>query len=88
MVSLIKGPLSIHKQDRLLEHFVAGTTARCTASFVGVNFKTSAFYFHRLREIIAYHLELEIDTVFMVRLNLMKVTLAANAKKSVVVVPP
>ena len=64
MVSLIKGRLSIHKQDRLLEHFVAGTTARCTASFVGVNFKTSAFYFHRLREIIAYHLELEIDTVF------------------------
>ena len=88
MVSIRKGRLSINKQDRLLEHFIGGTTACCTASFFSVNFKTSVFYFHKLREIIAYHLELEIDTVFMVRLNLMKVTLAAIAKNSVVVVPP
>ena len=50
-----KSRLSRHKQDRLVEHFVAGTTARCAASLVGVNFKTSAYYFHRLREIIAYN---------------------------------
>jgi len=36
-----------------MEHFVAGTTARCAADLVGVNIKTAAFYFHRLREIIA-----------------------------------
>jgi len=59
-----KSRLSRHKQDRLVEHFVAGTTARCAASLVGVNFKTSAYYFHRLREIIAYNLEQEADTVF------------------------
>ena len=40
-------------QERLIEHFIAGTTARCAASLVGVNKNTSAYYFHRLREIIA-----------------------------------
>ena len=64
MVIMRKSRLSHHKQERLLEHFVAGTTARCAASLVGVNFKTSAYYFHRLREIIAYQLEQEIGTVF------------------------
>ena len=42
---------------------MAGSTARCAAQLVGVNRKTSAYYFHRLREIIAYHLELESDEV-------------------------
>ena len=59
-----KGCLSKPKQDRLQEYFVSGTTARCAASLVGVNFKTGAYYFYRLREIIAYHLEQEADTVF------------------------
>jgi len=54
-----KSRLSQHKQDHLLEHFVTSTTARCAASVVNVNFKTSASYFHRLREIIAYPLEFE-----------------------------
>jgi len=58
-----KGRLSKPKQDRLQEYFVSETTTRCAASLVGVNFKTSAYYFHRLREIIAYHLEQEADTV-------------------------
>jgi transposase len=48
-----KSRLSKEKQSRLIEHFVAGTTARCAADLVGVNFKTAAYYFHRLREIIA-----------------------------------
>jgi len=63
MAYMRKSRLSQHKQDLLLEHFVASTTARCAASLVNVNFKTSASYFHRLRAIIAYHLELEVDTV-------------------------
>jgi len=49
-----KSRLSQSKQAKLIEHFVAGTTARCAADLVGVNFKTAAYYFHRLREII-YH---------------------------------
>ncbi len=44
-------------QRRLIEHFVAGTTARTAASLVGVNKSTAAFYFHRLREIIAQRSE-------------------------------
>ena len=59
-----KSRLSKVKQDRLIEHFVAGTTARCAASLVGVNRNTAAYYFHRLREIITYHLEQEADAVF------------------------
>ena len=46
-----------------MEYFVGCTTARCAADLVGVNRKTAAYYFHRLREIIAYHLEREADWV-------------------------
>jgi len=54
-----KSRLSNTIQDRLLEHFVAGTTARCSASLLSINNKSSAYYCRRLREIILYHLELE-----------------------------
>jgi len=64
MAAMRKSRLSQHKQDRLLEHFVSGTTTRCAASLIRVNVKTRAYYFHRLREIIAYHLKQEADTVF------------------------
>lgn len=40
-----------------MEHFVSGSTARMAADLVNVNKTTAAYYFHRLREIIA----LEID---------------------------
>ena len=48
-----KSQISWHKQARLIEHFVAGSTARTAAKLVNVNKTTAAFYFHRLREIIA-----------------------------------
>ena len=42
------------KQRRsLVEHFVAGTTARTAADLVGVNKNTAQLFFHRLRELIA-----------------------------------
>ena len=61
--------LSSYKQARLIEHFVAGTTARTAASLVGVNKSTAAYYFHRLRELICaaiddetpFHGEIEVD---------------------------
>ena len=56
--------LSQYKQDRLIEHFVAGSTARTAASLVGVNRKTAAYYFLRLRKIILLELEREADEVF------------------------
>ena len=52
-----KSRLSEPKQARLIEHFVAGTTARCAADLVGVNRNTSVYYFQRLRDIISHHLE-------------------------------
>ena len=59
-----KSRLSRYKQDRLIEHFVAGTTARTASSLCGVNRKTAAFYFLRLREIIAIELEAEGEAMF------------------------
>ncbi len=47
-----KSRLSKYKQSRLIELFVAGTTARVAASLVGVNHKTAVYYFQRLRELI------------------------------------
>jgi len=51
-----KSRLSRAKQHKLIEHFVAGTTARCAADLLNVNRKTAAYYFHRLREIIVLKL--------------------------------
>jgi transposase len=59
-----KSRLSKLKQERLLEHFVAGTTARCASELIGINRKTAAYYYQRLREIIAQHLEQESLEVF------------------------
>ncbi len=59
-----KSRLSKSIQDRLIEHFVAGTTARCAAELIGVNKNTAAYYFQRLREIIANQLEQESHEVF------------------------
>ena len=64
MCVMRKSQLSKRKQDRLIEHFVAGATARCAADLVRVNSKTAIYYFHRLREIIAHQLEQDADTVF------------------------
>ena len=52
-----KSRLSRNKQNRLIEHFVAGTTARTASVLVGVNKSTASYYFHRLRELIFMALE-------------------------------
>ena len=54
-----KSRLSRVKQERLIEHFVAGTTARCAASLVGIHRNSAAYYYKRLRELIAAHTEQE-----------------------------
>ncbi len=59
MDSMRKSRLSKAKQDRLIELFVAGTTARCAAALVGANRKTAIYYFHRLRELIVCELDRE-----------------------------
>ena len=59
-----KSRIELAKQERLLEHFVSGSTARCAARLVGVNKSTAAYYFHRLREIIAWQMELQAEDIF------------------------
>ena len=59
MISMRKSRLSVYKQDRLVEHFVSGSTARTAAALVGVNKSTAAYFYHRLREIIVLEIERE-----------------------------
>ena len=47
-----KSRLSWYKQTKLIELFVADSTARTAASLVGVNKTTPSYYFHRLRLLI------------------------------------
>jgi transposase len=47
-----KSRISFGKQAKLVEHFVAGTTARTAARLVRVNKTTAAYYFHQLRKLI------------------------------------
>ena len=44
-------------QDRLAEFFVAGVTARTAADLLGINRKSAAYFYHRLRQIIAVEME-------------------------------
>ncbi|EOC30247.1 putative transposase [Neisseria meningitidis 2001073] len=56
-----KSRLSRYKQNKLIELFVAGVTARTAAELVGINKNTAAYYFHRLRLLIyqnSPHLEM------------------------------
>ena len=52
-----KSRLSQSKQQRLIEHFISGSTARTAAALVGVNRNTAAYYFHRLRQLICQAVE-------------------------------
>lgn len=52
-----KSRLSWYKQSRLIELFVAGTTARTAAQLVRVNKTTASYYFQRLRQLIYAHSE-------------------------------
>jgi transposase len=54
-----KSRLNKVKQDRLIVHFVAGTTARFAAGLVDINFKTAVYYYHRLRMLICLGTENE-----------------------------
>ncbi len=47
------------KQDRLIEHFVSGSTARIASSLVDISKTTVVYYYHRLLEIIVQDTENE-----------------------------
>lgn len=79
-----KSRFSRHKQNKLIEHFVAGTTARTAAVLVGENKSTSSYYFHRLRELIfiavedttPFSGEIEVDESYLDGNSLFKAVIA------------
>jgi len=48
-----KSRLSARQQSKLIEHFVAGSTARAASEIVGVQPNTATLFFMRLRQLIA-----------------------------------
>ena len=48
-----KSRMPVQIQQKLLEHFVAGTTARAAALLVGVQANTAKLFYQRLRRLIA-----------------------------------
>ena len=59
-----RSKISWSKQERLIEHFVTGATARCASELVNLNRNTVTLYFRKLREIIVYELDKESDEFF------------------------
>lgn len=60
-----KSRVSEYKQHKLIEHFVAGATARCAGKLVNVNENKAINYlFMRIREIIAHQMAQESLDVF------------------------
>ena len=45
--------LTPRQQSKLIEHFVAGTTARAASEIIGINVKTATAFYMRLRQLIA-----------------------------------
>ncbi len=64
MEAMRRSRLGPCKQDRLIAHFVSGSTALAAASLCGVNRKTAGYFFHRLREMIALEPEAESAAMF------------------------
>jgi transposase len=64
MGDMRKSRLSVYKQDRLIEYFASGSTARTAAALVGVNKSRAAYFYHRLREIMDFEIEQESHEFF------------------------
>ena len=56
--------LSKNTQRKLLEYFVLEVTARSAADLLGIQPNSAALFYRKIREIIAYHLELEAHEIF------------------------
>ena len=56
--------LSKKIQKKLLEFFVLEVTARAAASLLDINPNSAALFYRKIRQVIAYHLDLQADEVF------------------------
>ena len=79
--------LSKKVQKKLLEFFVLEVTARSAANLLEINPNSAALFYRKIRQVIAYHLELQADEVFDVALlSWMKAILVDNIKVNAVAV--
>ena len=65
-----KSRLSKYKQLKLIEFFLAETTARIASKIVKVNQKTATYYFHRLRQLIFDKTQPEAKEIFSGQIEL------------------
>ena len=63
-VKFRKSKISWYKQEQLIEHFIAGKTARCASELLGMNRNMVTLYFRHLQEIIACELEQQSEELF------------------------
>lgn len=80
-----KSRLSKKNKTDLLSTLIAGITSRCAAGLIGVNRKTAAYYFHRLREIISYHVAREKGDFLRGEIEVAEFNLVENEKANVAV---
>jgi len=59
-----RADLCDYKQDRLIEHFVSGSTTLTAARLCGVNLETATFFILWLPAIITWELEAESEAMF------------------------
>ena len=52
------------EQKRLLEYFVLGVTARSAADLLGIQANSATLFYHKVRQIICWHLEQESEEFF------------------------
>jgi transposase len=74
--------LNNREQLRLIEFFVAGTTARTAADLTGVHRNSAVRFFHKLREKIAFKQQNRSEQFVVGESNLMKAILEVCAKEN------
>ena len=78
-----KSRLKKYEQAHLAKPFDAGATARIAAVLCGVNSKTSAYYFHRLRETVALEREAIGKPLFDAEIEVDESYIGGNRKGSI-----
>ena len=62
-MSIKRCKLSKKTQSRLLEYFVLEVTARSAANMLGIHPNSAALFYHKIREVITYHLDAEAEAI-------------------------
>lgn len=63
-MKIIHCRLSKSTQRKLLQFFVLEVTARAAADVLGIQPNSAMLFYRKIRQVIAYHLELQADEIF------------------------